>query len=78
MTNSAIIEAAARAVCSKTYTSAEARWYAYTDVAEAVLAAVTPLIKAEAFEEAAKMAEEYVYLSNRTVAAEIRALKEQP
>jgi hypothetical protein len=77
MTDPAIIEAAARAVCSKTYTSSEG-WYAYTDVAEAVLAAVTPLIRAAALERAAKMAEEHVYLSNRTVAAEIRALKEQP
>jgi hypothetical protein len=44
---------------------------------EAARVAIPP-IEAAALERAAQVAEEFVYLSNRTVAAEIRALKEQP
>jgi hypothetical protein len=50
-------------------------------VASIVLAAVTPLIRAEALEEAAKVIDDDEFYSERTpeeVAVAIRALKEQP
>jgi hypothetical protein len=64
----AILEAATRALdnCIEGYQ------------ATAIVAAVTPLIRAQVLEEAALVAEKDVYPSNWAVAARIRALKEQP
>jgi hypothetical protein len=70
VTDPTIIEAAARALdtCIEGYQ------------VEAVLAAVTPLIRAQVLEEAAQVAEEMWggHPTQDAIAAAIRALKEQP
>ena len=73
MTDPSIIEAATQALACLPGNDELHR-----DLAMRVLTAVIPLIEADALERAAKVAEEYVCLSNRAVAAEIRALKEKP
>ena len=71
-----VIEAAARALqdCGQ--------WDSYysEQMAEAVLAAVTPLIRAAALERAAQRIEanDEDYMMRNEVAAKIRTLKEQP
>ena len=79
----AIIEAAARAMCIREFPgkwdiiSNESREW-YRDLARSSIAAVTPLIRAAALEEAAKVAErEEMWLGDQ-IATDIRALKEQP
>jgi hypothetical protein len=81
-----IIEAAAQAIFPKAWEEADADsrvWYLAT--ARSVLAAVTPLIRAAALKEAAKVAEEYPCSASSAlpgtgdqIAAAIRAIKEQP
>jgi hypothetical protein len=79
-----IIEAAARALEADDYrycwgtTSPDPDYYPH--IVRCVLAAVTPLIRAAALEEAAQRieADEEDYLVRNEVAAAIRALKEQP
>ena len=78
---SAIIEAAARALYPYSGPPAtETRLLEVHAAAKAVLAAVTPLIRAAALEEAAKVAEDGYYSipSREEFVAAIRALKEQP
>ena len=77
MTND-IIEVAARAVQGKSD-------YVYSNViaeriATAVVAAVTPLIRAQALEDAARRieADEEDYLMRNEIAAAIRTLKDKP
>ena len=73
-----IIEAAARALHTESYM--------FTDdeednrVVRAIIAAVTPLIRAATLEEAAQRieADEEDYLVRNEVAAMLRSLKEQP
>jgi hypothetical protein len=75
MTNPAIIEAAEVALDLNVE---DISTWEIERTALAVLAAVTPLIRAAALEEAAVVAEKDVYPSNWAIAAAIRALKEQP
>jgi hypothetical protein len=74
----AIIEAAARAMPSF-WTEQDKKWIAHD-----ILAAVTPLIEADALERAAKVAEDHeateertLYLLRQKIAVAIRALKDQ-
>jgi len=85
MSDPAIIEAAEKALQDFPHEHIIADDYSY--MAEALIAAVTPLIRAAALEEAAKVAEEYdgrgidedhAALTCDEIAAAIRALKEQP
>jgi len=72
----AIIKAAAQVLQNESYM--------FTDdeednrVVRAILTAVTPLIETATLERAAKVAENYPVLEARSIAAKIRALKEQP
>jgi hypothetical protein len=78
---SAIIEAAARALYPYSGPPAtETRLLEVHAAATAVLAAVTPLIRAQVLEEAAQVAEDGYYSipSREEFVAAIRALKEQP
>jgi len=73
-----IIEAAARALQNGTHTV-----YSYDNALEfarIMLTAVTPLIRAQAFEDAARRieADEEDYLMRNYVAAAIRTLKDKP
>ena len=70
MTDKAIIETAARMLRDTHGTG-------FDRMAEAVLAAVTPLIEAAALERAAKVAENHPW-GSPPIGAAIRALKEQP
>jgi pantoate kinase len=77
---SAIIEAAARAM-GDILSDFETDPTLYRMLARAAVAAVTPLIRAAALEEAAKVAEKQPYYPAdicNLIAAVIRALKEQP
>jgi hypothetical protein len=73
-----IIEAAERALQDFPHDHIIADDYSY--MAEALIAAVTPLIEAQALERAAKIVEAYTAHPGHAadVAARIRALKEQP
>jgi hypothetical protein len=84
----AIIEAAARALFASEMPDSD--WEVFPGLhdkfracARAVLAAVTPLIRAEAFEDAAKVAERFNDYGwggtvGENIAAAIRSLKDQP
>jgi len=73
VTDPAIIEAAARAMCRDTKIP-EARWHVFIGPVEPILAAVTPLIEAAALERAAKVAEDPRAGYDFDIAATIRAL----
>jgi hypothetical protein len=83
----AIIEAAARQALLEAYGYPMAPEHA-DRISHAVLAAVTPLIRAQALEEAAKVAENHIFYSTNfgpplkqleeQIAAALRALKDQP
>jgi hypothetical protein len=78
MTSDDIIEAAARAMAGYVWPGEDELHH---DLAARVLAAVTPLIRAAALEEAALVAEKQPYYPAdicNLIAAVIRALKEQP
>ena len=79
MTDPAIIEAAARQALLEAYGYPMAPEHA-DRISHAVLAAVTPLIRAAALEEAAQLAEDDVLtlVNKHKIAAAIRALKEKP
>ena len=86
MSDPAIIEAAEKALQDFPHEHIIADDYSY--MAEALIAAVTPLIRAAALEEAAKVAEDQPSAPlkigapqtwiKQQIAAAIRALKEQP
>jgi hypothetical protein len=73
--NNAIIEAAARGLC-RVINHPEDRWHMVAEPAERILAAVTPLIRAAALEEAAQIVKQWS--GKRDILHLIRALKEQP
>jgi hypothetical protein len=76
VTDPAIIEAAARAMCRDTKIP-EARWHVFIGPVDPILAAVTPLIEAAALEKAAKFVEgweRYEFEDCGNIAAAIRAL----
>jgi hypothetical protein len=87
VTDSAIIEAAARALHDdeNIYLWVDSAAH-YRNIASTVLMVAYPLIRAAALEEAAKVAEENRYfglisekvITGPEIAAAIRALKEQP
>jgi methanogenic corrinoid protein MtbC1 len=101
MTDQAIIEAAARAMCDGMDEDCYEGWTSlpdadrepYRNFARKALAAITPLIRAQALEEAAKVAEAHKLGDNAMltgtsiwavhegacieIAAAVRALKEQ-
>jgi hypothetical protein len=81
MTSPTIIEAAEKALQDFPHEHIIADDYSY--MAEALIAAVTPLIRSDALERAASMVERdydaaYYYVRPSEIAAAIRALKEQP
>jgi hypothetical protein len=91
MNDQAIIEAAARALFNflGSDVSQDKRTNDYVNASRVVLAAVAPLIRAAALEEAAQVADKIEYMppstsfiqgkiAARNIAADIRALKEQP
>ena len=81
MTDDAIIEAAARALLTATEWSSFWGEDDAKQLATAVVAAVTPLIRAQVLEEAAAVAEDYdgefeeIHMAQGDIAAGIRALK---